>query len=69
MRDVSVTLAAEHTVKTKEDKSALLEKEINTFSDYMEKLDNQWFRGPLIPQERALLKSYLVWKISGKDLS
>lgn len=67
MREVIVDLTEEHSSKSKEEKSELLEKELDSFSSYMEKLDNKWFQGRLIPQERALLKSYLVWKLSGKD--
>lgn len=67
MRNVNVTFPAEYAGKTLDEKLALVEKELDGFSTYMASLPNPWFKGNLVPQERALLKSYLVWKLSGKD--
>lgn len=67
MKDVIVSLSDQFKDKTKEEKSDLLEKEIDSFSSFMAQLPNEWFKGSLIKQERVLLKSYLVFKLSGKD--
>ena len=64
MKDVKVTLSDAYKDKTKEEKSVLLDTDIDDFSKYMATLDNEWFKGPLIAQERILIKSFLVWKIA-----
>lgn len=64
MKEVKVVLSDEYANKTKEEKSALLDREVESFSEYMSSISNEWFRGKLITQEKVLIKSYLVWKIA-----
>lgn len=66
MSDVVVHFADQHRGKPKEELSAILDKEIEEFSRYMSTIGDWKAVGPLSPLERALIKTYLVQKITGK---
>lgn len=68
MRDLIVQLAPGRGGDSQESKNALLDQEVEEFSRYMSALDDWKSAGPLHPQEKALLKSYLVAKLTGKVL-
>lgn len=66
MRDVIVSLNEGHATKSKEEVSTLLDKEIDQFSNFMSTIGDWKSVGPLTAPERALIKTYLVQKITGK---
>lgn len=61
---VTVSLSDEHETETDQDKDALLDRDLDKFSEFLKSLSNKWINSPLIPQERAIIKSYLIWKIA-----
>lgn len=65
MKAVQVSFSAEDAEKSKEEKSALLDAEIERFNQFMISFPDFRAQGPLLPQERILLKTYLVHKING----
>lgn len=65
--DVKVQLAEAHEGKSKEEKSSVLDVEVERFSQYMAGLADPMTNGPLNNPERALVKSYLVFKLAGKE--
>ena len=66
MKDVIVRFADEHVGKTKEQLSALLDQELEDFSKFMATLGDWKSAGALTPEERALVKTYLVQKVNGR---
>ena len=46
--------------------SSLLDQEIEDFSNFMATIGDWRAVGPLSPPERALIKTYLVQKLTGK---
>lgn len=66
MADLQLKLADEHATKTKEEISALLDAEVDRFSTFMDNLDDWKAKGALSKPERALIKTYLVQKLTGK---
>jgi hypothetical protein len=66
MKDVIVRFADEHQGKSKEELSAILDREIEKFSQYMSTIGDWKAVGPLSAPERALIKTYLVQKVTGK---
>ena len=65
MQDLALVLAPPHRGKTKEEISAILYQEVEKFSQYMCSLGDWKAVGPLIPQEKVLLKTYLLRKMQG----
>lgn len=66
MKDVVVRFTDEHSGKSKEELSVLLDQEVEDFSKFMATIGDWKSVGPLSPPERALIKTYLVQKITGK---
>jgi len=66
MTDVTLKLAEEHSSKSKEEQLLLLDKEVDRFSKWMAELPDVRARGALSNPERALIKTYLVQKLTGK---
>lgn len=66
MKDIHVQFSEEHSGKKKEELLALLDREIDDFSNFMSTLGDWKSVGPLSPPERALIKTYLVHKVTGK---
>jgi hypothetical protein len=66
MKDVIVRFADEHQGKSREELSAILDREIEAFSQFMSTIGDWKSVGPLSPPERALIKTYLVHKVTGK---
>lgn len=66
MKDVIVRFADEHSAKTKAELSALLDQELDDFSKYMATIGDWRVVGPLNLSEKALIKTYLVQKLTGK---
>lgn len=66
MKDVIVRFSEVHDGKSKEELLALLDHEVDDFSQFMSTLGDWRSVGPLNPPERALIKTYLVHKITGK---
>lgn len=63
-KNVIVSLPEGFNDKPTEEKDALLEKDLDKFSEFLKTLSNNWLNNPLVPQERGLIKSYLIWKIA-----
>ena len=63
MADVTLKLAEEHASKPKSEQSRVLDDEVERFSQYMSSLGDWKARGHLISQERALIKTYLIFKL------
>lgn len=66
MKDVVVRFTDEHAGKSKEELSTLLDREVEDFSKFMSTIGDWKSVGPLSPPERALIKTYLVQKLTGK---
>lgn len=66
MKDVLVRFTDEHVGKPKEELLSLLDQEIEDFSKFMSTIGDWKSVGPLSPPERALIKTYLVQKVTGK---
>jgi len=66
MITVTVQVSPEHQSKSKEELSSLLDGELDLFSHFMSSLGDWKSVGPLTGSERALIKTYLVHKITGK---
>lgn len=64
MSDVKLSLSEEHAGKSKEEVSKILDGEVDRFSNWMATV-GPLIGGPLIPQERTLLKTYLYQKLKG----
>lgn len=66
MKELTVRFSDEYSGKTKEELLALLEREVDDFSNFMATIGDWKAVGPLNPLERTLIKSYLVHKVNGK---
>jgi hypothetical protein len=66
MKDLIVRFSEEHAAKGKEELSLLLDSEIEDFSRFMATIGDWRVAGPLTKMERALVKTYLVQKLTGK---
>lgn len=69
MKDVSLTVVSGSETVSPSDKeklSAIFEKEIDDFSKYMSTIGDWKSVGELSLSERALIKTYLVQKYTGK---
>lgn len=65
MKILDLTLCKEHESKTKDEVIKLVEQEVDKFSQFMAGLGEWKSAGPLIPQERILIQSYLIHKLRG----
>lgn len=65
MTALTLQLPSDTAAGTKEEISKLLDTEIDKFSEYMCNIGDWKTAGPLLPQERALIKTYLVQKVKG----
>lgn len=65
MPDLTLVVSEEHQGKTKEELSAIFDKEIERFSHFMATLGDWRSVGPLNGGERMLLKTFLVHKYNG----
>jgi len=63
MKDIELVLDDEHKDKSKEELSKLFDEEIEKFSIYMSTIGDWKSVGPLNQQEKALIKSYIVFKV------
>lgn len=66
MPDVILSLPDEHRGKQKEQLLEVLDREVERFSNWMAALDDPRAKGALSNPERALIKTYLVQKLTGK---
>lgn len=66
MKDIVIKFTEEQDKKSKAEVSAVIDQEIEDFSQYMASIGNPLESGPLHPAERMLLKTYLVAKYTGK---
>lgn len=66
MKDVVAGFESHHLGKSKEQLSKVLDAEVQRFSRYMESIADPNAKGPLSNPEAALVKSYLVAKLTGK---
>jgi hypothetical protein len=66
LKRVLAGFANEHANKPKEELLKLLDEEVETFSSYMETLSDWRANGALSAPEKALVKSYLVAKLTNK---
>lgn len=64
MKTVSIHIEGEETLSDP-DKLAILEKEVDDFDSWMQKLQDWKYQGPLTKPERVLLLTYLMQKHSG----
>jgi len=65
MTKITLQLPSDIAAAPKEEISKLLDAEIDQFSEYMSSIGDWKTAGPLLPQERALIKTYLVQKVKG----
>jgi predicted acetyltransferase len=63
---LELKLTPEDEGKTKEEISALMDIEVEKFSEWMENLSDWRAKGALSKPEKALVKTYLVQKLQGK---
>jgi hypothetical protein len=63
---VIFAMKEEHAGKTKEEQSALLDLEVQAFSDWFATLSPSQGGGVLTKAERMLVKTYMVQKLSGR---
>jgi hypothetical protein len=66
MADLTIVVSEEHKDKPQEEMSELLDKEVENFSAFMATIGDWKTVGPLNSAERALIKTYLVQKLTGK---
>ena len=66
MADLNLTLKTELAGKTKEELLVIIDQEVDRFSKWMATLADERARGALNNPERALIKTYLVQKLTGK---
>lgn len=66
LKDITVQFSEAYEGKSKEELLSLLDHEVDDFSQFMSTLGDWRSVGPLNPPERALIKTYLVHKITGK---
>jgi hypothetical protein len=66
MPDITLLLANSLEGKTKEELSTVFDQEVERFSQYMSNMGDWRSAGPLSKFERALIKTYLIQKFSGK---
>lgn len=66
MSAVSLMISEDDQKKTPEEQLALLDQEVDAFSNFMATLGDSRARGALSHPERALVKTYLVAKIRGR---
>ena len=66
MPNVILTLDPSLEGKTKEEKSLIFDQEVQQFSDWLSTVSDFRAQGPLSRPEKALLKTYLVQKYTGK---
>lgn len=67
MRDLSLLVDSPNGLRSQEEMLALFDKEVDDFSKWLaEKCPDVKARGPLSKPERALIKTYLVQKFTGK---
>lgn len=63
MADVTLKLSEGLEGKTKDELNKVLDDEVESFSKYMASLGDWKARGHLIASERALIKTYLIFKL------
>lgn len=66
MPNITLTLDPNLEGKSKEEKSVLFDEEVQRFSDWLSQISDFKAQGPLTRPEKALLKTYLIQKYSGK---
>jgi hypothetical protein len=66
MADVTIVLDPKINPENKEEVLRVFEEEVERFSKFMDGLTQSSAGGPLLPQERVLLKTYLVHKHRGR---
>jgi hypothetical protein len=65
VKHVVVSLSEELSAKPKDEQSKALDEELEAFNQFMIHFPDFRAQGPLLPQERALLKTYLVHTLNG----
>lgn len=66
MPDLKLILDEQHAGKAKEEVLVLIDAEVERFSTWMAVLPDSRARGALSNPEKALIKTYLVQKLTGK---
>lgn len=66
MPNITLKLSDELEAKSKEEKLAAFEVEVDSFSKWLETVSDPRAQGPLSRPERTLVKTYLVQKYLGK---
>ena len=64
--DVILTWSKDLESQSKDSQSAALDREVERFSQWLSELPDSRVSGALNNAEKALLKTYLVQKLSGK---
>lgn len=64
--DLHLQWAEGLSTKTKQEQSEALDREVDRYSMWLSNLVDPNSNGPLSNAERALLKTYLVQKLTGK---
>lgn len=63
---LTLELANEHAEKPKEELSVLFDEEVERFSNYMANLGDFKAAGSLSKMEKALVKTFLIFKLKEK---
>lgn len=66
MPDLTLALVPEHQGKPKEQLLEILDREVERYSKWLAALPDERARGALSNPERALIKTFLVQKLTGK---
>lgn len=66
MKEIHVAFAEALTGQPREIQEAAIDREVETFSAFMANLGDWRSAGPLNSAERAMIKSYLVARLTGK---
>lgn len=64
--NLTLKWSLEAELKSKEEQSRILDEEVETFSQWLTNLPDSRAAGALSSPERALIKTYLVQKLTGK---
>lgn len=66
MREIEVSFSGELATQGREPQESAIDREVESFSAFMSNLGDWRSAGPLNAAERALIKSYLVARLTGK---
>jgi len=66
MSEINISFSGDLAAQGREPQESAIDREVDTFSAFMANLGDWRSAGPLNAAERALIKSYLVARLTGK---